>query len=153
MASAQAQGFGGTLSWTPPTTNADGSSLIDLVGYKVYYGNESRNYFEVIPINNAGITAYTLDNLAAGTYFISVSALDQAGNESELSEEIVVEFSESDEPVVTQNPGSVVTDSSGGNTQTANAVTGSGGSALGLVELLLMAFALIAGVRRRSALN
>ena len=27
-----------TLSWTPPTTNTDGSSLTNLAGYKVYWG-------------------------------------------------------------------------------------------------------------------
>ena len=27
-----------TLSWDPPTTNADGTPLTDLAGYKVYYG-------------------------------------------------------------------------------------------------------------------
>ncbi len=30
-----------TLSWTPPLTNADGSALTTLAGYRIYYGQSS----------------------------------------------------------------------------------------------------------------
>lgn len=76
-----------TLSWNPPTTNADGSQLTDLAGYKIYFGTEQKNFSEVIDVGN--ITEYKLDNLIAGrTYYFSVTAYDVAGNESEYSNEV-----------------------------------------------------------------
>ena len=32
------------LQWNPPTNNSDGSSLVDLAHYRLYYGFKSRNY-------------------------------------------------------------------------------------------------------------
>ena len=34
------------LTWDPPTTNTDGTTLADLAGYKIYYGQSSGNYTE-----------------------------------------------------------------------------------------------------------
>ncbi|MGB9716469.1 MAG: fibronectin type III domain-containing protein [Thermodesulfovibrionales bacterium] len=51
-----------TLSWNPPTTNADGTQLTDLAGYRIYYYNEQKNFYEVIDVGN--ITKYEIDNLA-----------------------------------------------------------------------------------------
>src|SRR3990172_13172687 len=48
------------LTWTPPTTNADGTPLTDLAGYKVYYGTASGNYSTVI--DAANVTSYTVPN-------------------------------------------------------------------------------------------
>src|SRR5690606_30608197 len=39
-----------TLTWTPPTRQADGSALRDLAGYKVYWGQESGKYSESVKI-------------------------------------------------------------------------------------------------------
>lgn len=43
-----------TLSWTPPTTNTDGSVLSNLAGYQVYWGTASKNYSSSVQLNNAG---------------------------------------------------------------------------------------------------
>ena len=76
-----------TLTWDPPTTNADGTALTDLAGYKVYYGNASRSYSSVNPVID-NVTTYTSPDLAPGTYFFAVTALDAAGNESAYSNEV-----------------------------------------------------------------
>jgi hypothetical protein len=75
-----------TLSWDAPTTNADGTPLTDLAGYKVYYGTSSHTYSQNINIGN--VTTYTIDNLTEGvTYYFATTAYDTAGNESEYSNE------------------------------------------------------------------
>jgi hypothetical protein len=85
-----------TLEWTPPTTNANGTPLNDLAGYKVYYGTSSRAYTQVV---DAGLTAtpsapvYTVLNLANGNdYYFAVTAYDTAGNESIFSNEAIKSF-------------------------------------------------------------
>ena len=79
------------LAWDPPTTNADGSPLTDLAGYKVYYGTSCRTYGSSIDVGN--VTSYTLDlpDLTEGqTYSIAVRAYDQdnPANESDYSNEV-----------------------------------------------------------------
>lgn len=80
-----ASGFA-SLAWNAPTTNTDGTSLMDLAGYKVYYGPSSGNYTKSIDVGN--ITSYTLNNLSTGTYYIAVTAYDTAGIESGYSNEV-----------------------------------------------------------------
>ena len=99
-----------TISWTPPSANADGSALTDLAGFNVYRsvvpgqppstpqndldsvdndgdglidGNDIKG--DLIPatatqyVDNTSITSGT-------TYYYTVTAQDQAGNESPLSD-------------------------------------------------------------------
>ena len=76
-----------TLSWDAPTTNADGTPLTDLAGYKVYYGTASHTYSQNIDVNN--VTTYTVNNLTDGTtYFFTVTAYDTGSNESAYSNEV-----------------------------------------------------------------
>lgn len=76
------------LSWDPPTTNADGTTLDDLVGYKIYYGTSSGNYTEMIDITDPQKSDHTIENLASGTYYFVATAYDTEGNESDFSEEV-----------------------------------------------------------------
>lgn len=77
-----------TLSWDPPTTNADGTPLTDLAGYKLYYGTTSGNYTNSVDVGN--INTYKISGLAEGlTYYFTVTAYDAAGNESEYSNEAI----------------------------------------------------------------
>jgi fibronectin type 3 domain-containing protein len=56
----------------------------DLAGYKLYYGNASWDYAQVIDVGNT--TMYTVTNLTAGdTYYFAVAAHDTSGYESEHS--------------------------------------------------------------------
>jgi hypothetical protein len=74
-----------TLSWTPPTTNTDGSPLTNLAGYRVRWGTTAGNYPNSVTLNNAGLTSYVVSSLVPGTYYFVVTALNSAGVESQLS--------------------------------------------------------------------
>ncbi len=77
-----------TLSWVPPTTRSDGSALLNLAGYNIFYGRSSGSYSNEIALNNAGLTAHVIENLAAGTWFFAVTAFDGNGMESSHSAEV-----------------------------------------------------------------
>jgi hypothetical protein len=74
-----------TLSWQPPTTNTDGSSLTNLAGYKVYWGTTAGNYPNSVAVNNPGITTYVVENLTPNTYYFAVKAFNSVGVESTWS--------------------------------------------------------------------
>jgi hypothetical protein len=78
------------VAWTPPTQNADGSTLTDLSGYKIHYGTASGNYTGTVSVNNAGVTRYALDTLPKGTIFLAMTAVNTAGAESDYSKEVSV---------------------------------------------------------------
>jgi hypothetical protein len=75
-----------TLTWTPPSTNTDGSALTDLAGYRIYWGTAQNGPYpnsEVVP-SNAGATA-VIDQLTPATWYFVVTAYDVSGNESVYS--------------------------------------------------------------------
>ena len=74
-----------TLTWNPPTTNTDGSSLTDLTGYRIYWGTTQGTYPNSVTVNSPGISSYVVSNLVAGTYFFVVTSLNSAGVESTYS--------------------------------------------------------------------
>jgi hypothetical protein len=86
------------LEWDVPTTNADGSTLRDLLGYRVYAGAAgaacpNANFQgHATPVQDPGPgTKFqaTLTNLTPGaTYFVRISAVDFSGNESACTPEI-----------------------------------------------------------------
>ncbi len=71
-----------SLSWLPPTSNADGTTLTDLDGYRIYYGVQSGDYPNEVEIG-AGITSHVIDGLVPGTYYLVMTAVDGSGNESQ----------------------------------------------------------------------
>lgn len=84
-----ASGGAVTINWMPPTENTDGSALTDLAGYDIHYGTASGNYTQSVTVSNAGLATYVVDNLSPGTYYFSVSAVNNSGTESPLSSEVV----------------------------------------------------------------
>jgi hypothetical protein len=74
-----------TLSWTPPTRNSDGTTLTNLAGYRVHYGQSATALAQTIQLANAGTSSYIVSNLAPGTYYFAVRAYTTAGTESALS--------------------------------------------------------------------
>jgi len=69
----------------PPTENTDGSALTNLAGYTVYYGTSANNLTESVKVTNPGLTAYTLSNLASGTWYFAVTSYSSTGVESTRS--------------------------------------------------------------------
>jgi hypothetical protein len=74
-----------TLSWTPPTRNTDGSTLSNLAGYRILYGNSPGALTRTVQIANPGTSRYVVESLAAGTWYFSVRAYTSSGTESTAS--------------------------------------------------------------------
>jgi len=75
-----------TLKWSAPTTNADGSQLTDLAGFKIHYGTAPGSHPQTIDVGN--VTTYQVENLPKGaTYYFVITAYNQAGVESDPSNE------------------------------------------------------------------
>jgi len=76
------------VSWDIPTTNADGSTLIDLDGFNVHYGRASLTYTRLEEVNDESLSSVLIGDLEPGTWFFAVTAFDLAGNESAPSTEV-----------------------------------------------------------------
>jgi hypothetical protein len=74
-----------TLSWSPPTQNEDGSQLLDLAGYRVYWSRDGGALGPPTTINNASVTRFVVDNLTPGTYEFVATSVNTAGVESRFS--------------------------------------------------------------------
>ena len=74
-----------TLSWSPPTSNVDGTPVTNLAGYRVKYGQQASNLSETLSIPSPGITTVVIENLSTGTWYFAVSAYTTANIESDLS--------------------------------------------------------------------
>jgi hypothetical protein len=74
-----------TLSWSPPTSNVDGTPVTNLAGYRVKYGQQATNLSETVSVPSPGITSVVIENLSAGTWYFAVSAYTTANIESDLS--------------------------------------------------------------------
>jgi hypothetical protein len=74
-----------TLSWDKPTTNVDGSSLVDLAGYRIYYGTLLGEYPHMDEVDDPEITRHVVADLEPTTYYFVVTAYDAEGNESKQS--------------------------------------------------------------------
>jgi hypothetical protein len=79
---------GFTLNWDPPVSNEDGSALNDLNRYHIYVGTQSGNYPDMVVIDSPGVTSHVFDNLAPGSYYLVITAVDLNGNESVPSAEV-----------------------------------------------------------------
>lgn len=73
------------ISWMPPTTNTDGSSLTNLAGYRVAYGTSTASLTRVATVATAGVSSYTVENLSPGTWYFAVRAYTSTGLESTAS--------------------------------------------------------------------
>ena len=74
-----------TLNWSPPTENEDGSQLMDLAAYRVYWGRDGAALSGRVTINNASVTRFLVDNLTFGSYQFAVTSINDDGVESRLS--------------------------------------------------------------------
>lgn len=73
------------LSWTPPTTNTDGSALTNLSGYRLHYGTSATAMTQTVQLATPGLSSHTVTNLAPGTYYFAVRAYTSGDTESSNS--------------------------------------------------------------------
>ena len=73
------------VSWTKPTTNADGTPLRDLSGFKIYYGENPNQYTRVIDIPDPSLSSFAVEGLPPGIYYFVTTAYDVDGAESDYS--------------------------------------------------------------------
>ena len=73
------------VSWTPPTTNTNGSTLTNLAGYEIYYGTSTTALTQKVQVANIGVTNYVVSGLTSGTWYFAVTAYTSAGAQSALS--------------------------------------------------------------------
>ena len=71
-----------TLSWTPPTENADGTVLTDLAGYRIYYGRSTNSLNQSVVLNNPGLTRYVVENLSPAIWYFVMTSVNGEGTES-----------------------------------------------------------------------
>lgn len=74
-----------SLSWTPPTTNTDGTALANLAGYRVHHGSTETSLSNSVNVANPDARGHTVTGLKPGTHFFGVKAFTSTGAESALS--------------------------------------------------------------------
>jgi hypothetical protein len=78
-----------TLSWTPPTTNVDGTPLTTLTGYRIHYGMAPGRYDQSVPVSSPALRSAVIEGLATGrTWYFAVKAIAGGGVESDYSREV-----------------------------------------------------------------
>jgi len=82
-----------TLAWDAPTTNEDGTDLVDLAGYNIYYYPQESPYSaQSVQIDNA-FTSASVSGLTPGTWCFVTRVYDYSGNESTDSNVICADVS------------------------------------------------------------
>src|SRR5262249_5279996 len=80
-----------SISWTSPTTNADGTPLTDLSSYRIYAGSCPGALLTTVssptptPAPGQAVTTRILGLVAGTTYVVRITAVDSSGNESACS--------------------------------------------------------------------
>jgi hypothetical protein len=79
-----------TLAWDAPTANTDGSPLIDLSGYRLYYGKTSGNYTNSVDIVN--IANSSINSIPPDRWCFTLTAYNILGIESDYSNEVCTDI-------------------------------------------------------------
>ena len=74
-----------TLTWTPVMQNTDGTLLLDLAGYKVFYGPSATVMNIVTELPDPSQTSYVVANLSSGTWYFTVAAYTTSGTQGAIS--------------------------------------------------------------------
>lgn len=82
------------LSWDIPSQRENGTplQLSELSGYEVYYTSDDPALSGSIKVSGGATASATVANLTAGSYYFSISAVDNSGLKSELSTLVPMKF-------------------------------------------------------------
>jgi Putative Ig domain len=75
-----------SLQWTIPTTNTNGTPLTDLAGFTINYGTSADALTQTVTVASATMTTYTVQGLAAGTWYFTITAYTSVGTKSSPSD-------------------------------------------------------------------
>ncbi len=64
------------VTWTTPTSNTDGSALVNLAAFRVYYGTSASALSQSSEINDITQRAATISSLTPGTWFFAVRSVN-----------------------------------------------------------------------------
>jgi hypothetical protein len=67
------------LNWTDPTQNTNGTSLTNLAGVHIYYGQSQSALTKEITVASTSQTSYTVNGLTAGTWYFEAVAYTTGG--------------------------------------------------------------------------
>lgn len=77
-----------SFEWIAPTQNVDDTLLVDLAGYRLYYGTiPGGPYGNNVQIPDPYATTYTIVPLAENTWYFVLTAYNSLGLESDYSNE------------------------------------------------------------------
>ena len=62
------------VSWTPPSTTANGAALTDLTGYELFYGASPSELTHMVKIPDVRVTRMIVRGLDSGTWYFVVTA-------------------------------------------------------------------------------
>jgi ELWxxDGT repeat protein len=74
-----------TVSWLPVTLTTTGTPLINLGGYRIYFGASPIALTSIIDVPDPTVSSYVVPNLMPGTLYFAVTAYTSDGLESGLS--------------------------------------------------------------------
>jgi hypothetical protein len=74
-----------TITWVAPTTNTDGSALIDLAGFRILFGKSSTTLTNSAVIDDMTQRSATTSALTTGEWFFAVRAFNIHNGESDNS--------------------------------------------------------------------
>ena len=73
------------LAWLAPTQRIDGSPLVDLAGYKLYWGPAEDSLCNSVTIANPSIDTFLVEGLTPAAWHFAATAFDSTGVESGFS--------------------------------------------------------------------
>jgi len=78
------------LSWKAPVEREDGSSLSsnDISGFSIFYGLSAASPDTTINLSDSAQLSYTINDLAAGTYYFTIKTVDITGGISQPSQQV-----------------------------------------------------------------
>ena len=86
----------------------------DLAGYKIYYGNSSRNYSQSVNITSPNVTTWTISDLSEGqTYYFAATAYNTSLIESNYSAEVFCTINSATTTIQPTTSSSTLTDFNG----------------------------------------
>lgn len=72
----------------PPATDADGSAVAALSGYRIYYGTSSGSYSGSVFVSGASASSGSVTGLSTGRWYFIVTAVSSSGAESSVGYEV-----------------------------------------------------------------